>query len=42
MTQKIASEKIIDLDAEVFASAGLIYKAVGIDGGDISREIALS
>lgn len=42
MTQKAAFEKIIYLDAEVFANAGFIYKAVGIDGDDISREIALS
>lgn len=33
---------MIDLDIEIFASAGLVYKAVRIDEDNIIREITLS
>lgn len=35
-------KKIIDLDNEVFASAGYIDKAIKIDGENKNKEMALS
>lgn len=33
---------MINLDAEIFASASLIYKIVAIDRNNINKDIALS